>query len=398
MIRRSRWVACAGPFLFPWGEAGSRRVYGLVASLAAAGYDVVVAGGGPEPLTTTALPGIDGPGSVSHIGLSEKPPPDAGPLASSIQTLLRWGQRTVRWLDAQPTRPSHVLVHGGQAQYMFHLQRWCRRNRVPLIVDVVDWFNGRHVRGGYLGPLHASMKLALHHYYPRCDGIIAISSYLENHYRRTDKPILRVPPTLDVKNLTVDARQTVDDSSPLRLVYAGNPHGNRKDLLGTVIEAVGHIQREGASVELRVYGPTLDDVRHLFDGRPLPDGVRCLGRLPQAQVAGALQEADFSVLVRRPERAADAGFSTKFCESLASGTPVIANLTSDMGRYLRPNLEGLVCRDHSLAEVTEAFRTAARLSGAQRSLMRQAARSQALESFDYRAYAEPLGSFFRNWD
>ncbi|MFF4881195.1 glycosyltransferase [Micromonospora sp. NPDC000668] len=398
MTRRSRWIACAGPFLFPWGEAGSRRVYGLVASLAAAGYDVVVAGGGPEPRTMTPLPGVDGPGSVSHIGLAEKPPPEAGPLGSSIQTLLRWGQRTVRWLDAQPTKPSHVLVHGGQAQYMFHLQRWCRRNNVPLIVDVVDWFNGRYVRGGYLGPLHASMKLAMHYYYPRCDGVIAISSYLEAHYRRAGMPILRVPPTLDVKNLTVDARPTVDDSYPLTLVYAGNPHGNKKDLLGTVIEAVGRVQRDGASIELQIYGPTLGEVRNLFDGRSLPDGVRCLGRVPQAEVASALQGADFSVLIRRPERATDAGFSTKFCESLASGTPVIANLTSDMGRYLRPNREGLICRDHTLAEVTEAFRAAARLSGEQRGLMRQAARSQALESFDYRAYAEPLGRFFRHWD
>ncbi|MEU4470488.1 glycosyltransferase [Micromonospora sp. NPDC023888] len=396
-MRRTGWVACVGPFLFPWGEAGSRRVYGLVASLAAAGYDVVVASGGPEPLTSTALPGVDGPGSVSHVGLAERPSPEAGPLGSSVQTLVRWGQRTVRWLDAQPTKPSHVLVHGGQAQYMFHLQRWCRRHRVPLIVDVVDWFNGRYVRGGYLGPLHVSMKLALRHYYPRCDGIIAISSYLEEHYRRSGRPVLRVPPTLDVKSLTMEARQTAGDSPPLTLAYAGNPHGNKKDLLGTVIEAVGNVQREGASVELRVYGPTRDEVRGLFGGRALPDGVRCLGRLPQVEVSSALQGADFTVLVRRPELAADAGFSTKFCESLASGTPVIANLTSDMGRYLRPNREGLVCRDHTVAEVTGAFRAAAGLSSAQRSVMRQAARSQALESFDYRAYAEPLGGFFRQW-
>ncbi|MCX5070032.1 glycosyltransferase [Micromonospora lupini] len=398
-MRRTRWVACVGPFLFPWGEAGSRRVHGLVASLAAAGYDVVVASGGPEPSVRTPLPGVDGPGSVSHIGLAERPPATAGPVGSSIQTLVRWGQRTVRWLDAQPTRPSHVLVHGGQAQYMFHLQRWCRRHRVPLIVDVVDWFNGRHVRGGYLGPLHVSMKLALHHYYPRCDGVIVISSYLEDHYRRTGRPLLRMPPTLDVKGLTLDARQTAaDGSSPLTLAYAGNPHGNKKDLLGTVIEAVGRVQRDGARVELRIYGPSVDEVRGLVEGRAVPEGVRCLGRLPQAEVASALQAADFTVLVRRPDRATNAGFSTKFCESLASGTPVIANLTSDMGRYLRPDLEGLVCRDHTLAGVTEAFRAAARLSDAQRSVMRQAARSQALESFDYRAYAEPLGRFFRRWD
>ncbi len=397
MKRTSRWVACVGPFLFPWGEASSRRVYGLVASLAAAGYDVVVASGAPDPLTVTPLPGFDGPGSVSYIGLAEKPPPDAGLVASSMQMLLRWGQRTVRWLDAQPTRPTHVLAHGGHAQYMIHLQRWCRRNDVPLIADVVDWNNGRYVRGGFFGPLHASMKLALRYHYPRCDGIIAISSYLEAHYRRTGKPVLRVPPTFDVKNLTVDARQTANGSSGLTLIYAGNPYRNKKDHLATIIEAVRRVGRDGASIELRIYGPTLDEVRHLLDGRSLPSGVRCLGRLPQPEVANALQEADFSVLVRRPERATDAGFSTKFCESLAGGTPVIANLTSDLGKYLHHNLEGLVCRNHTLAEVTEVFRAAVQLGDAQRSLMRQAARSRALESFDYRAYAEPLGEFFRQW-
>ncbi|MFF5214424.1 glycosyltransferase [Micromonospora sp. NPDC000442] len=281
---------------------------------------------------------------------------------------------------------------------MIHLQQWCRRNDVPLIVDVVDWYNGSYVRGGYFGPLHVSMKLALHYYYPRCDGIVAISSYLESHYRRTGKPVLRVPPTLDVKNLTVQARHRTGDSSGLTLAYAGNPHGNKKDLLATVIEAVRRVEDEGASIELRIYGPTVDEVRHLLGRRALPKGVRCLGRLPQPEVADALQEADFTVLVRRSERATEAGFSTKFCESLASGTPVIANLTSDLGKYLHHNLEGLVCRDHTLAEVTEVFRAAVRLSTAQRSLMRQAARSRALESFDYRAYAEPLGAFLRQWD
>ncbi|MFI2711454.1 glycosyltransferase family 4 protein [Micromonospora sp. NPDC018662] len=398
MTLPSRWIACVGPFLFPWGEAGARRVHGLVGSMAAAGYHVVVGSGGPEPREATPLPGLDGPGSVHHVGLGEVPPPTAGMLARSAQTLLLWGRRTVRWLDAQPTRPSHVVVNGGQAQYMVHLQRWCRRNDVPLIVDVVDWYNGRHVRGGYFGPLHASMKLALRYYYPRCDGIIAISSRLEAHYQRSGTPVIRIPPTLDVKNLDVHARQRADRTSDLTLVYAGNPHGNKKDLLATVVEAVRQVDRAGARIELRVYGPTPDEVRHLLGGRPTPSAVRCLGRLPQPMVTNALQEADFSVLVRRPDRAMQAGFSTKFCESLASGTPVIATLTSDLGRYLRHQVEGLVCADHSVASVTEALHTAVRLDDTRRGLMRQAARSQALESFDYRTYAEPLGAFLRQWD
>jgi glycosyltransferase involved in cell wall biosynthesis len=393
-MRRNEWVACVGPFRFPWGEPNSRRVYGLVGSLAAAGHHVVVASGDPGPTTVTKLAEIGGPGSVSYLGLGEKAPADAGLLASSVQMFVRWGWRTLRWLEAQPTRPSHVLVHDGQAPYMVHLQRWCRRHDIPLIIDVVDWWNGRYVRGGVLGPLNVSTKLALRYFYPRCDGIITISSLLENHYRGTGKPVLRIPPTLDVRAVPVGGRPATTGTAHLSLVYAGNPCRNKKDQLSAVIEAVGRADRAGSGIELRVFGPSPEDIRRLLGGRKPPPNVRTMGRLPQQDVPRALQEADFSILVRRPERATNAGFSTKFCESLASGTPVIANLTSDMGNYLRHGREGLVCRDHSPDGLAEAFQDALRLSVTQRLRMRQAARERALESFDFRAYARPVGDFF----
>ncbi|MGA5301788.1 glycosyltransferase family 4 protein [Nucisporomicrobium flavum] len=372
-------------------------MFGIAASLAASGRHVVVGAGGPEPASETVLDEVDGPGSVRYIGLGERPAPGAPFLAASVETLLHWGRRTVRWLESQELPPSHVLVHGGQAAYILHLRKWCRQNDVPLIVDVVDWWNGHHVRGGYFGPLHASMKLALRHYYPRCDGIIVISSYLEDFYRSSGKPILRVPPTLDVKSLPMDARKGADDSRDLILVYAGRPYGNKKDQLGTTIEAVGRLEREGRKIELRVYGPSPNEVRELVRGNAIPKAVRCFGRVPQTEVASAVQEADFSVLIRRPDRTSAAGVATKFCESLANGTPVIANLTSDMGDFLRHGSEGLVCRDHTVGEVEVALRIASDMPTSERRLMRQAARSQALASFDYRAHSESLGNFLRQW-
>jgi glycosyltransferase involved in cell wall biosynthesis len=393
MTLRAGWVAYVGPFLFPWGEAGSRRVYGIARSLAAAGYEVVVASGDAGPSTITRLDEVDGPGSVSYLGLGEMASARTG-LLTDAKIFLRWGQKTVHWLDAQATKPSHVLVYGGEAQYMLHLQRWCRRNRVRLIADVADWSNGHYVRGGVLGPMHISMKMALRYHYPRCDGIIAVSSLLEGYYQSRGNRVLRIPPTLDVQNLAVRPRQVGTDSPDLALVYAGNPCRNKKDLLTNIIEAVDRVDREGASIKLRVYGPSSrKQVEDLLGGGPPPRSVRILGQLPQQDVPRALQEADFSILVRRPERYAHAGFSTKFCESLANGTPIIANLTSDIGSYLRHGTEGLVCRDHSVDGLAETFRAALHLSGTERTLMREAARRRALNSFDFRAYAEPLGEF-----
>ncbi|WP_243710341.1 glycosyltransferase family 4 protein [Micromonospora sp. KC213] len=385
-------MAVVSPVPFPWGLPGSRRVFGLTGSLAAAGYDVVVGSGGAEPSSLTVLD-VDGPGSVTYVGLGEMPPAGSGLIDSSVQMFLRWGRRTVRWLDDQPTRPTHVLVHGGFAQYMVHLRRWCRRHQIPLIADVVDWYNGRYVRGGYFGPLHLSMKAALRHYYARCDGVIAISTFLEDHYRNRGRAVLRVPPTLDVEGMGVDLDGARPDASGLSLVYAGTPGRNNKDLLVTIIEAVSFVDPQGDQVELRVFGPSVADVRGLLGGAELPPGVRALGRIPQEEIPRELQKADFSILLRRPERANQAGFSTKFCESMANGTPVIANITSDLGRYLHHGVDGLVCRDHSVGALVDTLRWAMRLSVTERRSMRKAARAQALESFDYRAYAESLGAF-----
>lgn len=204
-------------------------------------------------------------------------------------------------------------------------------------------------------------------------------------------PVLRVPPTLDVEGLTIGERQ-VDDSLDLSLVYAGTP--GRKDLLAAIVQAVDRVDSKGVRIRLRVLGPSVAQVRELLGG-PVPTSTEVLGRLAQQEVPAEIRRADFSVLMRRPARFSEAGFPTKFCESLANGTPVIANLTSDLGSYLRTGQEGIVCADYSVENLTEVLLAAARIAPGERGRMRRAARERALRSFDYRAYAEPMNAFLQ---
>jgi glycosyltransferase involved in cell wall biosynthesis len=385
------WIAYVGPFRFPWGEPNTRRVDGMARSMARAGRHVVVGSGESAPAEPTRLDGVEGPGSLWHVGLGEALRSNAG-LRGRADTFLHWGGKTLRWLDAQPSPPSHVLVHGGLAQYMAHVQPWCRRKGVPLIVDVVDWPKGAYVRGGTFGPLNLSMKVALRLQYPRADGVIAISTMLEERYRGPARPCLRVPPTVDVMNVDYSRCASDDDHAGLVLVYAGNPCANKKDLFSTIMDAVETVDPTGSRLQLRVYGPSPAEFHALSKG-DVPRCVRLMGRVPQQEVSHALRQADFSVLVRRPERCTNAGFSTKFCESMAVGTPVIANLTSDMGRYLRHGVNGLVSADHSARALTETLRTALSLGEADLARMRKSARERALESFDFRVYADEIDAF-----
>jgi len=99
------------------------------------------------------------------------------------------------------------------------------------------------------------------------------------------------------------------------------------------------------------------------------------------------------VLLRPPARYAQAGFPTKVVESLALGTPVICNLTSDLGNYIHDGAEGIVCADYQPEDLVAALERALALSVEQRAAMRAAARARAEAAFDYRQYAAPLADF-----
>ncbi|TCT22463.1 glycosyltransferase involved in cell wall biosynthesis [Thermomonas haemolytica] len=391
MTQRHGWIAYVGPFPFPSGTAGSRRMLGVALSLAAAGRRVVVGSGDPSPTQPTPLGEGDPAGNIAYVGLGESPAIGASVLRKAGRIFWSWGRRTVAWLDAQPVKPACVVVYGGSAQYLLRLLPWCRRHGVPLVADVVEWYDPRQMTGGRFGPFNLSAQWALRRLYPRTDGVIAISRLLADHYSETGRPVVRVPPTLDVHGIEPGAGSGRADGAKLRLVYAGTP--GKKDLLGNVIEGVEAVDPGGTQVELMVLGPSPDEVRSMLGGREIPRCVRAMGRVVQAEVAVYLASADFSVLLREPARFSNAGFPTKFVESMAHSTPVIANLTSDMALFLHHGEEGLVCSDWSASAFSDALREALALAPTQLAAMRNAARRQAERSFDYRGYSGALSEF-----
>lgn len=383
------WIAYVGPFPYPWGQAGSRRVHGVARSIVDAGYDVVVASGSAEPPGVTRLLEGDAGGILSHIGLAELPQSHEGHVAKMKKVLLTWGRRTATWLEQQSEPPSHVIVYGGSAQYMHHVGGWCRRRDIPLIVDVVEWYNHRQLMGGLLGPVHISAKIALRFQYPRASGVIAISSLLEQRYANRGCSTLRIPPTLDVESS--DTSQEPQRDGKLHLAYCGTP--GKKDLLANLIAGVEQVDPNGDHLTFHVVGPSRSDVETMLQRSDLPPAVNVVGRRQQQEVAQIVKNCDFTVLLREPLLFAQAGFPTKFCESLSAGTPVIANLTSDLGTHLRDGREGLVCADHSTESLVAALTRALTLDASQKAKMREAARSQALEAFDFRRYSSLLKRF-----
>ena len=383
------WVAYVGPFPYPEGAAASRRVLGVAESLSLAGFDVVVASGAGDSLQNAGHLVRQAEG-IAWCRLPER-------MAEHWPRPLRrfryafMGGRTVEWLASQPTLPAAVILYSGYTPYLQRLLPWCRRNRVRLLFDAVEWYEPERRIGYLTSPYQWNIEWAMRRLVPQVDGIIAISSYLAEYYRHRGRPTVVVPPTTSEIHCG-----SWKPSPTLRLAFAGAPGHidglGYKDDLAVVLSSVSQLVARGASIHLTVAGPHPIAVHRMLDLKSRRDlswlaTPGCLGRTEVQSLVGL---SDFTILVRQRSRLATAGFPTKFVESFAAGTPVIANLTSDLGLHLRDGETGLVCSEPSVESVSSTLERAISVSSQHLQRMRLACIDHALSAFHPRVYAPAL--------
>jgi glycosyltransferase involved in cell wall biosynthesis len=310
------------------------------------------------------------------------------------------GHKTAQWVKAQPPGGLEaVFVYNGMTGYQWRLRRFCARNHLPLICDVTEWYEPTHWSGGRFDLRRWDVEMSLRYWAPRAQGAIVISRYLEQAFAKHGRPVLRVPPLIDLQDPKWEFPRTATKSTgELRVVYAGD--AGRKDYLANAIRGLSYLGERGKSVRMLIVGPSRDELASSLgpDSELLNtqrDQFEFTGRLPHPMALQRVAECDFSIMLRPHERYAEAGFPTKLVESLACGVPMIGNLTSDIGMYVRDGIEGIVLRDCTPESFAQGVERALSLSADQRQDMGAHARRRAKQSFDYRNWAEPLRAFMK---
>lgn len=374
-----------GPFLSASHDGpAQQRALGVSRSLAVAGAEVLIGAGDHGPADgLVRFPG------VRVWSLGEVSRPADSHLHKGIERTA-WGRRTVTWLDSLAPRPDAVIIYGGGAIFAHRVMQWARRERVPSVVDAVEWYDGTHQPMGRLGPISIDNAWAMHRVYRRSKHVICISSLLERHFASHGSITVRVPPTLDVHELPW--RRDVPDER-LTLAYAGTP--GKKDLIDVVVRGIQRVDPEGARCRLHVLGMTEAEVRSLpACAEGLPSWLRAHGRVPRATALEVVGSSHYVPLVRPDKRYAHAGFPTKVVESLSSGTPVVCNVTSDLAHHVRDGVSGLVLSDSSAGAFAQGMTRAMAVEGTTYARMRAEARKEAERAFDFRVYVRPLSNFF----
>ncbi len=380
---RRPWIAIVGPFPFPEGRASSRRVAGLARSLSATGARVVVLAADSHH---SLISPVDGIPATYYMGTGELRQPSR--LRKLLRLTVTGGREARKWIETQPTAPRALIIYGGSLPYILTFQRWTKRTKIPLIHDVVEWYDPRHVQGGRFGPLSLASMLEHRILHRFASGVIVISSYLEAHYRAQGIPCVRIPPSFHLPPIDRQpetASPKLASVTPLRVTYFGFP--GQKDDLSSIVNAAAKVK----GIELVIAGPDPDEVLRIAP-KELHSRLRAVGHVSQRRAAQLAEESHFTVFLRKTTRSNRAGFPTKFVESLSLGTPVITNLTSDLHNYLKDGENGLVVETPSSESLSDAMRRATEFGPEHLAAMRQNARTTS-RAFDTSNFNSALSSF-----
>lgn len=382
-------VFFVGPFKFPWGQAGSRRVYGLAAGIANLGYNVVVASG--DSKSNSGQLNTLKNNRILYYGLEELPVESDGYIRRFLKTFLEQGDNTIEFLSDLKNKPELIIVYGGYYPFIGKLLNWCRSNDIKLLVDVVEWYDPRQLTGGYFGPFHLSSKIALKYSFLKADGLICISSFLSNYYESRNKKCLTIPPTTE---LISNFSPLPTDSSVIKFIYAGTPGG--KDLIGLIIDAFEAIQQVSNKAHLVIIGVSSEVLMKRTERKCFPKNITVLGRIEQEKVKGYIENSHFSVLMRPDATYSKAGFPTKFVESLSLGVPVISNLTSDLSSYLIEKETGFCVREVSVNSLVETLLLALSQDKLSLSKMRETSLIMAKKYFSVDSHTYELRNFIES--
>lgn len=382
-----------GSFRLPNCDAAAPRVLNVARALREAGHDVsFISWGGQYASNDCGVDGIHRVDGFEYIITHEL---DARSGISRVIGKLTRGGKTRRLVRKNVGQYDCIITYNGSLSRW--LLRFTRRHKMYLVNDITEWFSYCELkltdRPQYAWNMHV-----LQH---RIKNKIVISSYLDRYYHKNHNIV--IPATCNDAEPKWQqgsgyALQMAGPYDGTTLIYAGNP--GRKDLVHNAINAVQRLVDEGAIIRFLIVGITresyLDKYASFLLKKNLCENIQFLGRVSQDCIPSFYDLADFMVLLREPTRKSNAGFPTKFAESITSGTPVIANITSDIGDYLHDGETGFVVQDYSTESIYQIIKKRVLpLSSQQIGDMKANVRNIA-SNLDYHFFIAPLQQFFDN--
>ncbi len=367
-----RRILYIGGFELPDKNAAAHRVLSIAKAWRDAGLEVVFMGVTKEDCerdvlkTKTEVQGF----TAYSIPYPKKKSDWMGYLAGTESV-----ERLIESYDAV----DGVVCYNYQAIAFEKLRRYCKQRDIKIYSDCTEWYNtdGANLAFKLLKGFDTWYRMSV--VQKKLDGMIVISNYLKNYYKKC-KNVIVVPPLVDTKEEKwfIEAK---DLGEGINFVYAGQP-GN-KDKIGEIYETYCGIAKKykcklwvvGISREQFIQGYTTGNEVDI------PKTVIFLGRVSHKESLAYLKGADCSLIIRDSTRTNNAGFPTKFAEAVTLGVGVIATDISDLREYAGKIDNVFIC-GNSLYETMEDY------------VLKNNKEKRICDAFDYRNWEKILKNIF----
>ncbi len=380
-------------FGFPYGQGAATRVYMYAKALQSAGAQVLVASLAlPSRDETTDEPAsgvYDGVPYEYACGTRVRPRSFIGRRLLRVRRLLRLCTLALWMAKGSPGR-SAVLIYSNSTFWTAALVLLARRSGAVVLLDLCEY-----PRPGGLGSFRARLQRATHRafLYPSLDGVVTISTYLEEFVAAGPRPPagIVVPVMVDTD---LFAPGTETRAPGRQVVYCGalGRYEEVERVITSFAQAADGLPDTG--LLLVGYGPPERVARAeaLVRRLGLEKTVRFAGDVRREDLPGLFADAEVFVLPRAPGVIAVAGLPNKLGEYLSAARPVVVNANGDIPRYLDDGVSAYLVEPGDEAAFTARLRYVLEHPVEAASVGRRG-REVAVREFDYRRHGARLAEF-----
>jgi len=306
-------------------------------------------------------------------------------------------------------RVHSIICYNHPALSQLKIRKICKQIGANYIADATEWYD--NAAGGLIFRVVKGLDTALRMRYVhfKTDSLITTSPYLERFYETRVKNIVNLPTLYDadyMSSLATDSENTKKKKNVIRFMYAGSSftldrlakdRSNVKDRLDQIVKIFDAVFPEHQNFELNIFGLEKDNFISAFpELEPaltrMADHVFFHGRVPHKQIVDETVTSDYTIFIRHLSRVIEAGFASKFSESMTFGTPVISNIYSSIAPFVREGENHIALELHNLEAQASTMRTV--LSAENENHQKMKAYCADNKPFDYRAFTPAVGKFF----
>lgn len=378
-------IIYTGLFAYPDSNANSLRVKSVIGLLESYGHKV------------TVLPGLTSKSNTctseyNNVISIDEYTSGVFSRVSGIRGMFV-GDNTIDYLEKMAEKPDLIILYGTALGYLLRLLSFTKKNNIKLILDVVEWYDPRHLPGGLFGPYAIANELSMRFFVKKANGLIVISEYLHKYYEDSNNKIILLPP-LFPKVINFDINRQKNDV--LQLCYVGTP--GKKEKFIFFLGALDFLYQNGYQFKINFVGVKKEEfiskypkIKFIND----KDYYFFHGRVSNEKAKEIISLSDFMFVFRPNLRFANAGFPSKVAESLSLATPVFCNNFSDISKYVTDGYNGIVVERLETNSLIEKLKWVFSISNQSYSAMRKNAYSSYEKNFDQTAYLEKMEIFLK---